>query len=82
MKRVLTFVILLLSVIAVYAGDIKDAKEFVAFASALNRGADISAWQNDKGEVCLETSLNIWTFSVHILLKPGLENFEHSFGSV
>ena len=22
-------------------------------------------------------SLNIWKFSVHILLKPGLENFEH-----
>ena len=24
-------------------------------------------------------SLNIWEFSVHILLKPGLENFEHYF---
>ena len=22
-------------------------------------------------------SLNIWKFSVHVLLKPGLENFEH-----
>ena len=27
-------------------------------------------------------SLNIWKFTVHILLKPGLENFEHSFASV
>ena len=27
-------------------------------------------------------SLNIWKFSVHVLLKPGLENFEHYFGSV
>ena len=27
-------------------------------------------------------SLNIWKFSVHILLKPGLENFEHYFTSV
>ena len=27
-------------------------------------------------------SLNIWTFVVHILLKPGLENFEHYFTSV
>ena len=26
--------------------------------------------------------LNIWKFSVHILLKPGLEDFEHSFASV
>ena len=24
-----------------------------------------------------KSSLNIWKFSVHILLKPGLENFEH-----
>ena len=24
-------------------------------------------------------SLNIWKFMVHILLKPGLENFEHYF---
>ena len=27
-------------------------------------------------------SLNIWKFMVHILLKPGLENFEHYFASV
>ena len=24
-----------------------------------------------------KSSLNIWKFSVHVLLKPGLENFEH-----
>ena len=24
-----------------------------------------------------KTSLNIWKFTVHVLLKPGLENFEH-----
>ena len=24
-----------------------------------------------------KTSLNIWKFMVHILLKPGLEKFEH-----
>ena len=29
-----------------------------------------------------KSSLNIWKFTVHILLKPGLENFEHSFGSM
>ena len=27
-------------------------------------------------------SLNIWKFIVHVLLKPGLENFEHYFTSV
>ena len=29
-----------------------------------------------------KTSLNIWKFMVHILLKLGLENFEHYFASV
>ena len=29
-----------------------------------------------------KSSLNIWKFSVHILLKPGLENFEHYLASV
>ena len=28
-----------------------------------------------------KTMLNIWKFTVHILLKPGLENFEHYFTS-
>ena len=29
-----------------------------------------------------KSSLNIWKFTAHILLKHGLENFEHYFGSV
>ena len=29
-----------------------------------------------------KSSLNIWKFMFHILLKPGLENFEHYFTSV
>ena len=29
-----------------------------------------------------ETSLNIRMFTVHVLLKPGVENFEHFFTSV
>ena len=29
-----------------------------------------------------KTSLNIWKFMVHVLLKPGLENFAHYFTSV
>ena len=29
-----------------------------------------------------KSSLNIWKFTVHMLLKPGLENFEHYFASV
>ena len=27
-------------------------------------------------------SLNIWNFKVHVLLKPGLDNFEHYFTSM
>jgi len=29
-----------------------------------------------------KSSLNIWKFMVHALLKPGLENFEHYFASI
>ena len=29
-----------------------------------------------------KSSLNIWKFMVHLLLKPGLENFEHYFTSM
>ena len=29
-----------------------------------------------------KTTLNIWKFTVHVFLKPGLENFEHYFISV
>ena len=29
-----------------------------------------------------KSSLNIWKFMVHVLWKPGLENFEHFFASV
>ena len=29
-----------------------------------------------------KSSLNIWKFTFHVLLKPSLENFEHYFASV
>ena len=29
-----------------------------------------------------KTSLNIWKFMVHVLSKPGLENYEHYFASM
>ena len=29
-----------------------------------------------------KSSLNIWKFTIHVLLKPGLKNFEHYFTSV
>ena len=29
-----------------------------------------------------KSRLNIWKFTIHVLLKPGLENFEHYFAFV
>ena len=29
-----------------------------------------------------KSSLNIWKFTVHVLLKPGLDNFEHYFAAM
>ena len=29
-----------------------------------------------------KSSLNIWKFTIHVLLKPALENFEYYFASV
>ena len=52
---------------------------------------ELSCFFNDPAEVgnlisgssaFSKTSLNIWKFTVHILLKPGLENFKHYFTSV
>ena len=49
---------------------------------------ELSCFFNDPTDVGNLTSafskskLNIWKFSVHILLRPGLENFEHYFVSM
>ena len=34
------------------------------------------------GSACSKSSLNIWKFSFHILLKPNLKDFEHYFASM
>ena len=43
-------------------------------------------WSNGCWQIDLsafpKSSLNMWKFFVHILLKPDLENFEHYFASV
>ena len=40
-------------------------------------------WQFDLWFLYLsKSSLNTWKFTVHVLLKPGLENFEHYFASI
>ena len=43
--------------------------------------ADVGNW-NSCSSASSKSSLNIWKFTVHVLLKPGLENFQHYFASV
>ena len=52
---------------------------------------ELSYFFSDPKDVCnlisgssafSKSSLNIWKFMVHVLLKPGLENFEHYSASV
>ena len=39
-------------------------------------------WQFDLWSLCIFSRLNTCKFSVHVLLKPGLNNFEHYFVSM
>lgn len=59
LRRLSLFFVLLLSVIAVYAGGIGNVKELIAFANAVNSGADLSEWKDDEGVVCLEADIDM-----------------------
>ena len=55
------------------------------FLSLSHRWLQTTRFQSIKGpkhSAFSKTSLNIWNFTVHGLLKTGLENFEHYFTSV
>ena len=54
---------------------------FMEFPYFFNDPADVGNLIS-VSSVFSKTSLNIWKFMVHVLLKPGLENFEHYFASV
>ena len=52
---------------------------------------ELSCFFDDPTDVCnfisgssafSKSSLNNWKFILHVLLKPGLENFEHYFASM
>ena len=49
---------------------------FLEFSCFLNDTADVGNLMSGSSAFS-KTSLNIWKFMVHILLKAGLENFEH-----
>ena len=54
---------------------------FLELSSFLDDPVDVGNLISDSSAFS-KTSLNIWKFTVHVLLKPGLENFEHYFSSV
>lgn len=59
MKRLSILLTLLLSTAVAIAGGIGSAKDLVAFAEAANKGAELTKWQNDKGEICLECDIDM-----------------------
>ena len=59
MRKIFLTLILSLFVLFAYAEGISNYKELLAFAKAVNREADISMWQNEKGEVCLKADIDM-----------------------
>ena len=58
------------------AGDV-----FLEFSCFFNDPAEVGNLISGSSAFS-KTSLNIWKFMVHVLLKPGFENFEHYFASM
>ena len=54
---------------------------FLQFSCFFDDPTDVGNLISDSS-ASSKSSLNIWKFSVHILLKPSLENFEHYFSSM
>ena len=54
---------------------------FLEFSSFFYNTTDVGSLISDSSAFS-KSSLNIWKFTVHVLLKPGLENFEHYFAIV
>ena len=49
---------------------------FLEFSCFFYDPVDVGSLTSDSS-ASSKSSLNIWKFTGHILLKPGLENFEH-----
>ena len=54
---------------------------FLEFSCLFNDPVDVGSLISGSSAFS-KSNLNIWEFTVHILLKPGLENFEHYFASI
>ena len=58
-----------------------DVDVFLGLSCFFNDPADVGNLISGSSAFS-KSSLNIWKFMVHLLLKPGLKNFEHYFSSV
>ena len=54
---------------------------FLVFSYLFDDSTDVGSLVSGSSAFS-KSSLNIWKFTVHVLLKPGLENFEHYFASM
>ena len=54
---------------------------FLELSCFFDDPVDVGNWLSGSSAFS-KTTLNIWKFMVHVLLKPGLENFEHYFANV
>ena len=54
---------------------------FLELSCFFNDPANVGNLISGSSSFC-KTSLYIWKFMVHVLLKPGLESFEHYFTNV
>ena len=58
-----------------------DVDVFLELSCFFNDPVDVGNLISGSSTVS-KSSLNMWKFMVHMLLKPGLENFEHYFASM
>ena len=58
-----------------------ETDDFLELSCFFDDPADVGNLISGSSAFC-KTSLNIWKFIVHVLLKPGLEILKHSFTSV
>ena len=75
LRRLVLALVLLLSVVAVYAGGIKDAKDLVAFVTLANKGEDFSQFRNEAGVVCLEADIDM----AKVKKLPAIKSFGGTF---
>ena len=62
-------------------GVVNEADVFVYFSCFFYDSMDVGSLICGSSAFS-KSSVNIWKFLVHVLLKPGLENFEHYFADI